>query len=81
MMDIVSEILKIFKENNIHAGEVLPKQKMTEALNNFPPEKKLKIRDAWHFLVGNQLIMEGNPEGPILTPRGEEYIQKHLNHK
>jgi len=76
MSEIVNDILKIFKDNQIKAGEVLPKNIMTEALKNFPIEKKAKIRDAWHFLVGNQLIIEGNPQGPILTPKGEEFIKK-----
>jgi hypothetical protein len=52
---------------------------MTENLKKFPPEKKVLIRDAWHFLIGNQFLMEGNPQGPVLTKKGEEYINKNLN--
>jgi hypothetical protein len=79
MTEIINEILKVFKEHGIKAGQFLPKEIMTENLKKFPPEKKVLIRDAWHFLIGNQFLMEGNPQGPVLTKKGEEYINKNLN--
>lgn len=77
-MELVHKILNLFKEHNIKANEVLPKGIITEYLKNLSTQEKAQVRNAWHFLVGNGFIQEGHPEGPILTRRGEEYINQNL---
>ncbi len=77
-MEVINFILNIFKENNIQSGQILPKSIMNQKLKELPLDKKSKVRDAWHFLVGNGFIQEGNPEGPMLTRKGEEYMKQNL---
>ncbi len=77
-LELVKELLKIFKDNQVSANQVLPKKIINDELKMFSPEKKIKVRDAWHFLVGNGFIQEGNPEGPVLTRKGEEFINQNL---
>ncbi|MBI38376.1 MAG: hypothetical protein CMF59_02160 [Leptospiraceae bacterium] len=71
---VLKDILQIFKSNGIKAGDVMDKKLMMDEIKSWPQERKLMVRDAWHMLVGNGLIQEGDPAGPRLTPRGEQLM-------
>lgn len=68
-------ILKLFKENNITAGQCLPKEFLTGEIRSWPPELKPHMRNAWHTLVGEGYIQDGHPDGPVLTRKGESALE------
>lgn len=70
----LQKILNLFKENGVEAGGVLPKEKLTAEMRSWPPEEKAHMRNAWHTMVGEGLIQEGNPAGPTLTRRGHQAV-------
>ncbi len=73
-MDALEIILDTFKKNEIKAGQTLDKKLLMLEINKLPQDEKLNVRNAWHTLVGNGLIVESNPIGPTLTSLGEEMI-------
>jgi len=73
-MDALEVILDTFKKNQIKAGQILDKKLLLLEINKLSQEEKLNVRNAWHTLLGNGLILESNPLGPTLTSLGEEMI-------
>ncbi|NBU96828.1 MAG: hypothetical protein EBS19_01230 [Spirochaetia bacterium] len=73
-MDALEVILDTFKKNQIKAGQILDKKLLLLEINKLSKEEKLNVRNAWHTLLGNGLILESNPLGPTLTSLGEEMI-------
>lgn len=74
-MNPVHKILKLFRTHSIEVGQVLPKAHLTTELQSWTPQEKGAMRNAWHTLVGEGLIAEGNPEGPTLTPKGAAVLE------
>ncbi|MEM7182516.1 MAG: hypothetical protein AAF518_16500 [Spirochaetota bacterium] len=74
MQEIIKEIFSVFRDNGIKANQVLQKAELTKKIQSLPPELKMQLRDAWHTLVAEQIIQEGNPQGPILTVKGEQFV-------
>ncbi len=75
-MEIIEEVLLLFKENDVRAGQSLDKSKFTEKFKNYPMEKKIEVREAWHVLVGQGLIIEIQGKGPTLTKMGESLVYR-----
>lgn len=73
-MDVVDKILSVFKENQIRAGGTLEKKKLMAVIATFSSEEKSQVRNVWHTLVGNGIILEVNPLGPTLTELGEGIV-------
>ncbi|MCB1165565.1 MAG: hypothetical protein KDK37_12390 [Leptospiraceae bacterium] len=71
---VIKDILAIFQSKGLQAGDVLDKKVMMDEIKTWPADRKMMVRDAWHLLVGNGLIQEGDPTGPRLTPRGEQFM-------
>jgi len=70
MQTALNKILQLFRDNGVEAGQVLPKEKLTAEIRSWPPDEKAQMRNAWHTLVGEGYIQEGNPAGPTLTRKG-----------
>jgi hypothetical protein len=73
-MEVLDKLLFTFKKYNIKSGEVLEKSKLMETINSLPPSEKTLVRDAWHTLVSEGIIFEGNSKGPVLTKLGESIL-------
>lgn len=73
-MEVLDKILKTFQKNGIKAGETLEKKILMQEIAQLSPAEKAQVRDAWHLLIGNGLIIERNPIGPTLTELGEEMV-------
>ncbi len=73
-MEVLDKILKTFQKNGIKAGETLEKKILMQEIAQLSPSEKAQVRDAWHLLIGNGLIIERNPIGPTLTELGEEMV-------
>lgn len=76
-MEVIDIIIDTFRKNEIHAGETLQKKILMAEIQKLDPSLKLQVRDAWHTLVGNGIIVEQNPIGPTLTDLGEQIIYGH----
>ncbi|MCP5498631.1 MAG: hypothetical protein H7A25_01910 [Leptospiraceae bacterium] len=73
-MQLVNKILRLYRDNNLHAGDVLPKDKLSGLIQALPLEEKAQLRDSWHVLIGNGILQDGDPRGPILTVKGEQLV-------
>lgn len=71
MSAAVQKILATFVRHGVDVGGVLPRAELTRELQSWTPAEKQDLRAAWHVLVGEGLIQEGDPRGPVLTPRGK----------
>jgi hypothetical protein len=76
MSAAVQKILATFARNGVDAGGFLPRAELTRELQSWTPAEKQELRSAWHVLVGEGLVQEGDPRGPILTPRGKAALAK-----
>ncbi len=75
-VDAFQKILDLFRRHDVGAGSVLAKQHLTDEIMSWPPEQKMKMRDAWHRLVGEGYVIEGDPRGPTLTPKGRAAVDQ-----
>ncbi len=75
-MDVFDKILNIFKINNIKAGQILPRAELVKGIQALSPQERVQLKDAWHTILSNRLIIDGKPEGPILTELGESMVYK-----
>jgi hypothetical protein len=76
MSAAVQKILATFARHGVEVGACLPKAELTREIQSWTPALKQELRGAWHVLVGEGLIREGDPRGPMLTARGRAALDQ-----
>jgi predicted transcriptional regulator len=71
-MESISKILTIFKNHNIGANQSLSKRMFMDEVKSLGIEV-VEIRNAWHTLIGNGLIIQQG-EQIILTEKGNQLL-------
>ncbi len=76
-MDTVNKILNIFLEKEKKINESITKRELMDKIKSFGLDV-IEIRNAWHFLIGNRILIQNGDE-IFITELGFDLLNQTKN--